>query len=69
MNDSRPASLEEREAFLLTLFGKPKEYHGSYITEKVQFALNPWTTCDSLESALDSDNQETFRVLLARRGT
>jgi hypothetical protein len=61
----RAATFNERRAFLLALFDKPKMYHGSYIAEKVRFALHEFTSSDLLYSALDTDNQARYRLELA----
>ncbi len=59
-----PATLLQREAFLLTLLGpRPGASdmkHVNYIVEKVKYALDPWVTRDQLRGALDLDNQVLF---------
>lgn len=60
----RAATLNERKAFLIVLLGKNEEYHGSYIREKVQFALDEHTSPDLLYGALDSDNQYLYNTSL-----
>ncbi len=57
------ATLEERQAFLETLFRFPDEVHTSYIVEKVQFACNPHVTKAHLAGALDTVNRQHFVAL------
>ena len=59
-----PASLAEREAFLLALLSMPKEYHGSYILEKIRYAMNPGMSADMLQAALDEVNQTRYAAFL-----
>lgn len=61
MPNSAPATLKEREAFLLTLLGKGSQmHHSSYCYEKIKYALDPWVTRDVLLGALDLENQMLF---------
>ena len=55
---------EERAAFLLALFAKPRSWHGTYVAEKVEFALHEGVRPQTLEALLDEDNRARYFQLL-----
>jgi hypothetical protein len=68
-----PATLAERRAFLLAIFGPlvdnpGRMIHWSYVQEKVDAATWPDVTASELRNQLDSHNQERYDRLLHMRG-
>jgi hypothetical protein len=62
----RPATLAERQAFLLALFSaRHGLIHYSYVQEKVKFALHPDVSAETLVGALDRINLDRYDALLS----
>lgn len=68
-----PATLAERRAYLLAIFGPMVDnpgrmIHWTYVAEKIDFATWPTITADELRGALDIHNQARFDRLLHLKG-